>query len=692
MLCVLLAVGCGVAPALPRTHDLVVVAHEDDDLLFMQPDLSNAIRGGELATVVYVTAGDAGQGIENADARIMAVQAAYGQVGGARDWHCGWIDLAGHAAQRCDLVAGRVTLVFLGYPDGGIPGDQPSSLLHLWEGTIDHADTVAHRVARYDRAGLIAALAAVIGTTQPSTIRTLEVSATHGSDHSDHMLVGALTLLAAAQAGSDAAFVSYRGYNISDDPINNADAIYDQVSLGIRAYQACQVGCASCGDGVCDQLTDPWFTSLLHRHYAVAMRQPPMAGLLQTAGGCVTVDGGAVTLGDCARGTTLSFEARGAIRAGHRCLRVARDGRLTATPCRGGIEEYFLLDEEGHLWAGVPAPPGPAMDTDHTMCLVGDGGGVRAAVCGPSRSPLWVLGRPPVASLRSQLGVTAHGRSVQLADLSGDGLADLCRLENGGLWCARGDGAGRFLDTVRIDDAAHPLAIDPDSLMLGDVDGDGLIDACGRSAQGILCALAADRYAARLWSPAFGGADPAVAGRDRALALVDGTVCGMTESGVACAARGGPPVTRSSWPTGGGAVWPADLDGDAVADWCTATPAGPMCGLAADRAVSSSGVPWGFSLHARVEGSVATDGAVSDPLHGAVADISGDGRADLCVVTGGTVECALSQGHGFGPRFPVLTLPAASTAEALWLGDLDGDGKADPCVDDGSSIYCTLSP
>lgn len=691
MLIALLAASCGASPALPSSHDVVVVAHQDDDLLFMQPDLWNVIQHRQPVTIVYVTAGDAGAGVAYATSRITASKAAYGWMGGSQDWRCRWIDLAGHAAQRCDLPAASITLVFLAYPDGGVAGEQPHSLLHLWEGMVDHADTVAERVARYDRAGLIAAVGEVIANTHPSIIRTLEVSAAHGPDHSDHMLVGSLAVLAAAHANASAAFLSYRGYNVNYEAANNPDAIYDRVSLGMRAYEACQTGCASCADAVCDSVADPRYAAFLHRHYAIAMRQPPMSGFLQTAGGCVTVDGDAVTLGDCTRATELSFEPHGMVRAGDRCLRLARSGRLVAVPYRGGPREYFLLDDEGHLWTGVAPAPGPAMDSNHTMCLVGDASGVHAVVCGSSFAPRWVLGRPPVASSRSQLGITARGRSVQLADLTGDGLADLCRIEGGGLWCARGDGAGGFLESVRIDAVAHPLAIDPQSLMLGDLDGDGLIDACGRSPQGILCATAADQYAAKLWSPAFGGALTAGV-EDRALAIVDGTVCGMTAGGVACAAQGGPPVVRSTWPRSGATLWPADLDGDATADWCMPTAAGPVCGLDADRAITSDGAPWGFAFHTQVEGSVATDGAVSDQMHGAVADISGDGRADLCVVLGGNVECALSQGHGFGPRFPVLTLPASSTAEALWLGDLDGDGKADPCVDDGTTIFCTLSP
>jgi LmbE family N-acetylglucosaminyl deacetylase len=689
LLVALVGVACGDVP-LPRSHDLVIVAHQDDDLLFMQPDLRDIVHDHRPTTIVYVTAGDAGLGVGYATSRITATKAAYGWVAGSHDWACHWITVAGHAVQRCELPAAHLELLYLGYPDGGVVGDAPGSLLRLWEGAIDRADTVAEHVATYDRAGLVAALGEIIEIAQPTMIRTLEVAATHGADHSDHMLVGALALLAAARANTDAALLAYRGYNINYDPPNNPEAIYDEASLGMRAYAACQTGCASCDDSVCDTVSDPRYQGFLHRHYAVAMRRPPMSGRLQIASSCVIVDGDAVALGDCARGSELRFEPGGRIRAGARCLRLSPDNELVAGDCQPGPERYFLFDDEGHLWAGVPPPAGPAMATDHTMCLIDDGDRVRAAVCGAGLDRRWVLGRPPTTNARSELGITAHGRSVQLADVDGDGKADLCRIEGGGLWCAMGDGNGGFLGSTRIDALDQPLDIEPDSLMLGDLDGDGLLDACGRSARGILCAFAGNGYAADLWSPAFARTGPATPG-DRSLAIVDGQVCGMIDGGVACASAAAPPAMRSSWPMRGATLWPADLDGDTAVDWCTATAAGPACGLAADLSVTSDGTPWGFAFHAAVEGSAATDGIVVDQVHGAVADVSGDGRADLCVIVGNNVECALSQGHAFGPRFPVLTLPATSTPEAMWLGDLDGDGKADPCVDDGTTIFCTVS-
>jgi hypothetical protein len=87
------------------------------------------------------------------------------------------------------------------------------------------------------------------------------------------------------------------------------------------------------------------------------------------------------------------------------------------------------------------------------------------------------------------------------------------------------------------------------------------------------------------------------------------------------------------------------------------------------------------------------DPSPQDETTGALADIDGDGRADLCGLdlTNNRVACARSQGRGFGPRTTLFALPAGVTPTALWLGDLNNDGKADACVDVGTTIDCVLS-
>src|SRR5580693_7770074 len=56
------------------------VAHQDDDVLFMQPDVGDALPDEIGAVTVYVTAGDAGHGLEFSEHRNAQSRAAYGKV------------------------------------------------------------------------------------------------------------------------------------------------------------------------------------------------------------------------------------------------------------------------------------------------------------------------------------------------------------------------------------------------------------------------------------------------------------------------------------------------------------------------------------------------------------------------------------------------------------------------------------
>jgi len=228
--------------------DLTVVAHQDDDLLFMQPDIADLAGRHAGLTNVYVTAGNGKRGIVAADRRYRGLMEAYAAAAGVESrWSCGWIVLAGHLAEHCRLGEGAISLVFLGYPDGGKEGELTDSLLHLWDGSIAGADTIARRRARYDRDGLIAAVAEVIAQTAPTTIRTLDLAATHGRDHSDHEVVGALAMLAAARAGYAHALLAFRGYSMESEPEDVTGALYDRAFGMLARYHACASGCASCG-------------------------------------------------------------------------------------------------------------------------------------------------------------------------------------------------------------------------------------------------------------------------------------------------------------------------------------------------------------------------------------------------------------------------------------------------------------
>src|ERR1035441_426221 len=57
-----------------------IVAHEDDDLLFMNPDVLHDIQQERCVRTVFVTAGDAGKGSAYWRQRAVGAQAAYARM------------------------------------------------------------------------------------------------------------------------------------------------------------------------------------------------------------------------------------------------------------------------------------------------------------------------------------------------------------------------------------------------------------------------------------------------------------------------------------------------------------------------------------------------------------------------------------------------------------------------------------
>ncbi|MBA3464906.1 MAG: VCBS repeat-containing protein, partial [Deltaproteobacteria bacterium] len=355
---------------------------------------------------------------------------------------------------------------------------------------------------------------------------------------------------------------------------------------------------------------------------------------------------------------------------------------FTSTTCTPESQRRFFLDDEGQLWLGMPPLAEADMDYAHLTCLGVAGGRPRAALCGADRTARWEIFEEPVTSAR--VIPALPGRAVRLADLSGDGKADLC-FTDGTLRCAPGRGDGTFDPPIVI----GALAIEPESLVLADVDGDRQPDACGRTPTGLVCGFASNGFAPVPWSSVFarsGGADAT----DRSLSASDADgdgiaeICGLAPEGLACVKRGTGSITmlRTTWPASDATLWSADLDGDSRTDWCVAQTDGPSCAIDRDRDLTTDGAPWGFALDGVAEASPASASV------GVLADIDGDRRADLCTVKGRAIVCARSQGHGFGPQTTFATLPAGGTLTALWLGDLDGDARLDACVEDGAAVTC----
>src|SRR5262249_16001666 len=104
--------------------------------------------------------------------------------------------------------------------------------------------------------------------------------------------------------------------------------------------------------------------------------------------------------------------------------------------------------------------------------------------------------------------------TIQLADVNGDGKADVCGRGAGGFYCAVSI-ANAFLNPLTLqlpefsDANGWSQPQHYQTLWLVDADGDGRADVCGRGTAGILCALSTSVASpsfnpAQLWVSDFG--------------------------------------------------------------------------------------------------------------------------------------------------------------------------------------------
>ncbi|WP_161364654.1 PIG-L family deacetylase, partial [Streptomyces sp. SID3343] len=269
-----------------------IVAHQDDDLYFMNPDLEQAIRGGADSVTVFLTAGEAdgrnGFGghpdpQSYAEARDNGSRGAYAlmAVGDrAAPWDRRSVLLRDGAHAEVDFLrsAPHVKLVFLNTrKEKGIGAH--GRLRTLWSGRERELDTLVPDTSpaggpyAYTREGLIESLVDLLGTYRPTVVRTLDPDPdrqTHDkahprhsdakdlSDHQDHIAAAqfAWEALRRHNAGAEQArpvAVPYRGYYNERWPHNLAPAALERKAEILHVYGwADRVpycpGTAGCGD------------------------------------------------------------------------------------------------------------------------------------------------------------------------------------------------------------------------------------------------------------------------------------------------------------------------------------------------------------------------------------------------------------------------------------------------------------
>jgi RHS repeat-associated protein len=202
--------------------------------------------------------------------------------------------------------------------------------------------------------------------------------------------------------------------------------------------------------------------------------------------------------------------------------------------------------------------------------------------------------------------------SLRLADVNGDGKPDLCGRGLAGVYCALNNGNGTFApeqlwETFFTDANGYNQAPYGNTMMLADINGDGKADLCFRQVSGIVCELSTGSgFGSPFWatsdfSDAMGWNQIYYYPSLR-LADVNGDgkpdLCGRGLAGVYCALNQGNGTfgPARSWETFftdangynqapyGNTMMLTDINGDGKADLCFRQVSGIVCELSAGNA------------------------------------------------------------------------------------------------------------
>lgn len=221
------AVPVSTTPDTCTSHQLQMVAHPDDDLLFMNPDIIREVERGACVRTVYLTTGDANRDSSYWLLREEGIRAAYATMAGADDaWTMGTLTVEGRELQLATLEdAPGISLVFMHLPDGNRRGTgnaihDHQSLMRLWLGEIETIDAV-DGAQSYTSAELRRTLTGIIDDFHTDTLRAQDWTIDFRTgDNADHTAAAQYVRAAAAHATHAHQLMGYAGYPSWTQPAN----------------------------------------------------------------------------------------------------------------------------------------------------------------------------------------------------------------------------------------------------------------------------------------------------------------------------------------------------------------------------------------------------------------------------------------------------------------------------------------
>ncbi|MEU2556786.1 PIG-L family deacetylase [Streptomyces sp. NPDC013313] len=388
------------------------MAHEDDDLLFINPQMHELITAGCHLDVVYLTAGDAGQSYDRSPypkSREYGMIAAYAAMAGSEQHIVTkTITVNNHNITSFSFrERPEIRLSFFRLPDG-LPAGKGSSfyrresLLRLFRGEISTINTVDSS-ARYTERSLITTITALARRWKTERIRTLDFDNasfgnTHarGADHSDHGVTARYFRMAGYPLHLRGGIIAYRGYPMTLLPDNLAPA---QARAKQRIFETYlhTVRCEPLRCNASSSLT-PAYQNWIRRQYPRPQQQARPGAIISQTGGAAFCLEVANKLPGTVEGTLRTARCSGDskqswrhLRAGQWQSRTAHGSCLTAapsprvSPCDSNApDQRWRMNPNGQLVSG-------------DACLIQDDAARRAprlhlGLClpvGPENTWLW---------------------------------------------------------------------------------------------------------------------------------------------------------------------------------------------------------------------------------------------------------------------------------------------------------------
>ncbi|RDJ98654.1 RICIN domain-containing protein [Paraburkholderia lacunae] len=218
-----------VAPRSARAADcsagtlVTVVAHLDDDLLFVDPAINERLDAGWCITTVHLIGGANGADFAYVQTRERASRLAYARMAGVPDeWLESNIAIAGKLIHQMVLKSKpQVRLLEFRLPGGGVRGGrEPLGLLWEQSATLSTYPMNADGSTRvqYDRASLSATLKVILA--QASQIFTLNPDTVPFIEHPDHIYAARITRRVAQTLGKSVPIEYHITYPTGDWPAN----------------------------------------------------------------------------------------------------------------------------------------------------------------------------------------------------------------------------------------------------------------------------------------------------------------------------------------------------------------------------------------------------------------------------------------------------------------------------------------